>query len=193
MSDHDQTIAPSDESVAWDDIESSARQMFHVWMGSGEIEWVRECWQHFANEGLTGCLSALDTTATHLRLLALARIYEQFCGYAWEENPETPLSYLAEKLSIDPLSLGILAGAAAPTSFDDDLDEFDLREAALMAATDAMRKEIHTCLSKAYGGDMALYCRMATTNLNPDAEADEFRTTNFNYPALQFVTDGFPA
>lgn len=193
MSDDLQALRPLPDTVPWEEIESAARQMFHVWMGNGEIEWVKECWDHFESKGLTRNTGPLETTATHLRLLALVRIYEQFCGYAWDENPETPLSYLSEKLRIDPLALGILAGAALPTIFNADLDEFDLLDAALIAATDAMRKEIHTCLADAYGGDLALYSRMATTHLPTDADADEFRITSINYPALEFVTEGFPA
>lgn len=193
MSDEFDNCAPPSDVVAWEDIEAAAGQMFRVWFGDGELVWAKECWQHFKQKGLTRNTGPLEETTTHLHLLALVRIYEQFCGYAWEANPGTPLSYLTENLSIDPLSLGILAGAASSTASYEDLEEFDLREAALIAATDAMRKEIHTCLAEAFGGDMALYCRMATTNLPSDADADEFRTTSINYPALQFVTEGFPA
>lgn len=195
MSDHDQPIESASDTVAWEDIESAARQMFHVWMGNGEIEWVKECWQHFANKGLTGNLTKLDATATHLRLLALARIYEQFCGYAWEENPETPIDYLAENLTIDPLALGILAGQAATESFDEDYDDDELREAALIAATDAMRDGIHTCLAKAFGGSVPLYSRMSATNRSADSEdsGSEFEVTGSNCSALEFVTQGFPA
>jgi len=193
MSEKAENTPSQPDVVVWEDIEAAARQMFCVWYGDGELKWARECWQHFEKQGLTRNTGPLEATATHLRLLALVRIYEQFSGYAWDENPGTSLSYLAEQLSIDPLSLGILAGAASSISDGDDLDEIDLREAALMAATDGMRKEIHTCLSAACGGDMALYSRMAATNLPADADADEFRSTNFNYRALEFVTSGFPA
>jgi hypothetical protein len=194
MSD-EQTLQSADDTVAWDHIEPVAKQMFRVWMGNGEIEWAKECWQHFAANGLTGASTTLEATATHLRLLALVRVYEQFCGYAWEENPETPLSYLTENLKIDPLSLDILAGPTDSHSSEGDLDEDDLHEAALTAATDAMREEIYACLAQAYGGPVPLYSRMSKTNRSADLEDDgsEFNLTGHHASALQFVTDRFSA
>jgi len=195
MSDEADSSSFSSDVVTWSDIEPAARQMFRVWMGSGEITWVKECWKHFEHKGLTRNTSPLEQTATHLRLLALVCIYEQFCGYMWDENPDTPLSYLTENLSIDPLSLGILAGSASPGSFDEECDEDELREAALGVAIDAMRDEIHSCLAEAYGGSVALYSRMSKTNraANHEDNGSEFEVTGSNSSALQFVTQGFPA
>lgn len=186
-------MSESYEIVSWEDIEPAARKMFHVWMGDGELEWVKECWQHFAAKGLTGNTTALEITATYLRLVALARIYEEFCGYAWEENPETPVDYHAEHVEIDPLALGILAARSGDDSFDEAGEDYELREAALLAATDAMRAEIFDCLSAAYGGAVMLYARMSKTNhsANEEDDEDEFEVTGSNSSALQFVTDGF--
>lgn len=193
MSEELDDILPPSDVVAWEEIEATAKLMFQFWMGGGELMWVRECWQHFEKKGLTRNMGPLEETTTHLRLLTLVRIYEQFSGLEWDDNPQTSLFHLTESLSIDPLSLGLLAGAASPAGFDEDLDEFELKESALIAATDALRQQIHTCLVEAYGGDIALYCRLVTTHLTPDADPHEFRITNFNYLALEFVTEGFPA
>jgi hypothetical protein len=167
--------------------------MFHVWCGDGEIKWVEECWRHLGEAGLTGNATPLEATATLLRLVTLARVYEEFCGLAWDENPETPVDYLAEDLEIDALALGILAAQAAPDSFDDVAEDYELREAALLAATEAQRQEIFDCLSRAYGGDVQLYSRISRTNRSADDESDgdEFDVTGANATALSYVTNGF--
>lgn len=181
------------DKVGWDDIRDAVPKMFHVWMGDGEIVWVWECWQYFGDAGLTGNTTALETTATFLRLVTLARIYEEFCGLAWEENADSPIDDLAEYLEIDPLALGILAAHASRDSFDDAAEDYELREAALLAAPEAQRQEIFDCLSKAYGSDVQLYSRMSRTNGSADGEydGDEFDVTGANCMALSFVTNGF--
>ena len=186
-------MSPEYERITWEEISSEASKIFHVWCGDGEIRWVEECWGHFGEADLTGNGTPLEATATMLRLVSLARIYEEFCGLAWDENPETPISYLAEHLEFDALALGILGAQASPDAFDDAEDEYELRDAALTAASDAQREEIFDCLSKAYGGDVLLYSRMSQTNQSDREESDggEFEVTGSNCVALSFVTNGF--
>ena len=84
-------MKPEHDRIPWEDVEVAASKMFNVWLGDGEIKWVEECWQHFGEANLTDNSPALARTATFLRLLTLARIYEEFCGLAWDENLETPV------------------------------------------------------------------------------------------------------
>ena len=179
--------------VAWTEVETAAAKMFNVWSGGGELVWVKECWEHLSQAALTGNTTVMETTATHLRLVALARIYEEFCGCAWDENPETDAHTLAEDLEIDPVALGILAAASDKDDFDEASDDYELREAALLAVTDSMRSEIFACLAKAYGGEVQLCSRMAQTNHSPDEDddGDEFEITGPNSTAYGFVTEGF--
>jgi hypothetical protein len=186
-------MSPEYDRITWVEVQDAASKMFHVWSGDGEMRWVEECWSHLGEAGLTGNTTILEATETMLRLVSLARIYEEFCGLAWEENPETPIDYLAENLELDALALGILGTQASPDAFDDAGDEYELREAALIAATEAQRKEIFDCLRKAYGGDIQLYSRMSQTNRSDDAENDgrEFEVTGSNSVALNYVMNGF--
>jgi hypothetical protein len=182
----------SDDTVNWEDIKSSASNMFHVWGDGGELEWAEECWGHFKAKGLAGNSTILERTGSLLRLVTLACIYEEFAGLAWDENPESGVDYLSEDLEIDPLALGILAAAACPDNFNDAGDEYELREAALVSATNAQRGEIFACLCAAYGDEIQLYSRMARTYPS-ERDGDEFDVTGGNCRSLQFVQDGFPA
>ncbi len=84
------------------EVEDGAARMFKVWFLGSELEWAREAWGHLHAAGLEGGDTLLEVTAGKLRLVALALIYEEFSGLAWNENNETPLDYLAEGLEIDP-------------------------------------------------------------------------------------------
>ena len=98
--------------LTWEDVETSANRMFNVWVYGDELKWAKECWGHFEKHGLAGGEGPLENTAAFLRLVSLALIYHEFCEYAWEENPDLPITYLAEDLPDNDLALGILAGAA---------------------------------------------------------------------------------
>lgn len=184
MSDTDQT--------GWADVEQAASKMFNVWTNGSELQWAREAWGHLHAAGLTGRDTALESTASLLRLVTLARIYQEFCGFAWEENPETPLDALAEHLEVDPIALGILAAATNPDQLEDALDDCELREAALAAVTDSQRPEIFQCLKAACGGENQLYSRLwHTCPEQQDTEGEEFEVTGSNSLAYEYVINGF--
>jgi hypothetical protein len=193
---------PPYETVSWADVSSAAARMFKVWGSGGELAWAEECWGHFQKAGLAGDETVIQRTATLLRLVTLARIYQEFCGYAWEENSDAPIDFLAENLDINPVALGILAARVAPDAFDEDYseDEYDLREFALTLATNAQRKEIHAALCAAYGDEIMLYSRMSRTYPSKDDEGHkevglgsvgEFLVTAGNCQALHYVQSGF--
>lgn len=186
-------MKPGDDQMQWEDIAAAAEGMFRVWNGDGEIAWVEECWRHLSEAGLTGNSTILDTTATCLRLVALARVYEEFCGLAWQENPETPISDLAEDLEINLLALGIIAASSATESFDAVHDENELHDLTLSAASDARRPELFQCLYNAYDGEIGLYSRMSKTNQSAGDEydEDEFDGTMPNADAFAYVKNGF--
>ena len=181
------------DGIDWADVSEAASRMFDVWCGGGEILWVEECWNHFGKAGLTRNATPLEATESLLRLVSLARIYEEFCGLAWDENPETPISYLAEDLDIDPLALGILGGQSSADAFWDAESSHELQRAALTAATTAQRQEIYNCLVNAYGGVTELYSRMSATNQSSQEEndTDEFDVTGPNMDAFNFVSCHF--
>lgn len=181
------------DHIQWEEVETAASKMFSVWSGGGELAWAKECWGHLSQADLTGNSTVMETTASYLCLVALARIYEEFCGCAWDENPETGATTLAEDLEIDPVALGILAAASGKDDFDEASDDYELREVALLIVTDAMRGEIFACLAKAYGNENKLYSRMAQTKRLPDeaGSADEFEVNGPNLSALNFVCNGF--
>ena len=186
-------MSPEYDRVTWEEVAPAAAKMFHVWSGDGEIKWVQECWRHLGEAGLTERTTLLEETTTYLRLVTLAHVYEEFCGYAWDENPESPLSDFADELEIDPLALGILGAIASPGAFDDATDDCELRNAALFAISYPQRTEIFACLCKAYGGEVPLYSRMSKTNQSADDEddCDQFDVTGSNSAALSYVMNGF--
>jgi hypothetical protein len=182
------------DTIEWDEVEGAATKMFNVWVDGTELKWAEEAWGHLTAAGLTGATTILDITAAKLRLVTLARIYQEFSGFAWDENPETPLDYLAEDLEIDPVALGILAGRADPNDFEDLTWDEHLLGAALVTVTDSQRKEIFECLRNAYGDEFRLYSRLWRTRsllAEEDSEADEWEVTGVNSSALEYVSNGF--
>jgi hypothetical protein len=176
----------------WEEVEQAASKMFSVWTEGREREWAKEAWGHLHSAGLAGGNTALEITDANLQLVMLARIYEEFCGFAWDENPATPIEYLAEDLEIDPVALGILAAENQSVEFDGATDEHELREAALIAATEKHRAEIFECLKTACGGDIALYTRLSHTRSEEnDVDGEEFEVTGSNSSALNYVLNGF--
>ncbi len=179
------------EGMEWDDIKGGAAKMFNIWVGGSELEWAEECWGHFAKGGLLNNEGAVETTVSLLRLVTLALIYQQFCGYAWNENPENEASDYASEIEYDDIVLGYLATIADKYFADGCGEDYEVRNEALNAATRAQREEIFQCLSKAYGGYIQLYARMCKTHPSY-AEDDEFEPNEENVDALSFVSDGFP-
>ena len=179
---------------SWEEVEEAATSMFHVWTDGSELLWVREAWGHLHAAGLVSGETMLEVTASRLRLVALARIYREFCGLAWDEDQQTLLDYLAEHLGIDPVALGLLASAAGTQQFLEAADESELRKAALEAVTDSQRAGIFECLRTAYGSDVNLYTRLWHTRsarAERDSEGDEFEVNGANSAALDYVMNGF--
>jgi len=183
---------PNALQSSWAEVAPTATKMFNVWTDGGELVWAKEAWGHLYVAGLAGQSSVLESTASRLRLVTLARIYQEFSGHAWEENPETPVCELAEDLAIDAVALGILAATGGSGQFDEALDDYELRETALLEATKNLRAEIFRCLKAAYGGETALYQRLwHTRSEGANTDGAEFAVTGSNSTALQFVTNGF--
>jgi len=73
------------DCILWDDIDSQASDMFKVWLCGGELEWAEECWRFFQKAGLADCEPWIEHTRSLLRLVTLARIYQEFSGFKWDE------------------------------------------------------------------------------------------------------------
>ena len=188
----------SSNGIPWDEVEDAASRMFRVWALGGELDWARECWGHFAKDGLTSGASVMDTTKSHLRLLTLAKVYEEFAARMWDENHDSDLTSLSEKLEIDPVALGVIVAEDAELEAEEFDEPLDLREHALKLATDELRPDIHCCLAAAYGGEGALYSRMAKTSKIPDPDdeqpaddCEEFSVTGPHVRAWEFVSNCF--
>lgn len=187
--------------TGWEDVRGAAAEMFNVWEDGAELAWAEEAWGHLHAAGLAGDGTVVGTTAAHLRLVTLARVYQEFCGLVWEETPDTPIEYLAEGLEIDPVALGILAALEDRTLFDEFVDDSELREAALTVVSDGQRTEIFHCLEAACGGSSKLYSRLWHTRSAESGAVDEedafdddgaeFEGTSANSFGLNFVMSGF--
>ena len=181
------------DKIEWDEIEYEASMVFKVWPDGGELAWAEEVWQHLRASGLTETATELDYTKVRLRLVMLGRIYEEFCGVAWDKNPQTPLDELTESLEIDPVALGILAATAGLEQFDNAGDEYELLDLAVIAATDQLRRGIFECLTSAYGDEEILCQRMWLTRraLDPEHDDMEAGTDQPNAASLKYVRNGF--
>jgi hypothetical protein len=190
------------ELVTWDDVKVPASKIFDIWSSGGDLEWAQEAWAHLTAAGLTSIYSHVDRTNVNLRLMMLGKVYEEFCAARWEENPDRSLEMLAESLTIDRLSLGLLAAKAGYETdrefhlYDTD-DEHELYENALLAASAHLRKELFTCLRNAYGDENKLYARLCQTSVglypvDDESTEDPFEFTSRNLDAYNaFVTNGF--
>jgi len=176
------------DNVKWEEVEEAASKMF----SGTELEWAKEAWSHLTVDGLASATTLLDVTAAKLRLVSLARIYQEFCGFAWYD--QTPVEYLAEDLAIDPVALGILAARVNPNDFEEFAEDYELHEAALLVVTDGQRREIFECLRDAYGDEFRLYSRLWRIRLHfteEYTEGEEFEPTGANSYALEYVRNGF--
>lgn len=177
--------------MAWEDIERAAAKMFNVWTSGGDLAFAKEAWGHLEAAGLTDDDGVAAATETYLRLIALCRIYEEFSGAKWDEDPDMPISFLAEDLDIDRFALGLLAG---PHLQDGDwryVEEFEMFKAALTAAVESFRPEVFECLRRAYGGDTCLYQRLCRTRSDSDEhDYEDFDITGPNMDAYDFVKHG---
>jgi hypothetical protein len=183
------------QKITWDEVEHAAAKLFNIWVDGNELKWAEEVWRLFAVAGLTGAETLMEETASKLRLATLARVYHEFCGLAWEEDPDWPANYLTEDLEIDPVALGILAGGTdRRNEFEELTDDVSLLDEAILAVVDSHRTEIFDCLKLAYGNEFKLYTRMWHTrsdDAEKDSEGDEFELTGGNTIALEYVTNGF--
>jgi hypothetical protein len=182
------------DRIDWDEIKEAASKMFDVWFIGGELDWAKEVWSHLGAAGLASRQNFLDETAAKLRLVTLAKIYQEFCGLAWGEDPETPIDYLAEDLHIDPVALGVLAASTKCDELEEAVEDYELLQAALTAVTDNQRHEIFDCLKAAYGNEFKLYSRIWHTRsleAEKDSEDDEWEVTEANSSALEYIQNGF--
>ena len=72
--------------IGWDEVKEAASKMFSVWVDGCELDWAREAWGHRCAAGLTSRQSFLAETEAKLRLVTLARIYQEFYGLAWGQT-----------------------------------------------------------------------------------------------------------
>lgn len=182
----------------WADVEDAAADMFNTWYMGSEREWAREAWGHLHAANLVGGETPLESTLASLRLAALAKIYQEFCGFAWGEDKKTPIECLVEGLDVDPLALGIIAGSIDAKQFSGTSSESELCELALIEVMERERATVFRCLKAAYGGHIKLFERIART-VSPERESDDdedvfwssFFSSDAAAAALKYVSNGF--
>ena len=180
---------------SWRKVESTAIEIFQVWMGGGELEWAREAWDYLYKANLVGVDSPLGKTSSNLHILTLGLVYHEFCRITWDEDPDKSLEHMIEQLELDPLALGVFAGSQNDEIFEFVEDDDELFEATIENATLLLRKGIHQCLVSAYGDDVQLCSRMVSTcdDSNDDDEGGDSESdlTCSDSESLQFVQNGF--
>lgn len=181
-------------TVTWDEIEEVAKPMFNTWTSGGDLAWGKEAWSHLVKAGLAQEVSFIGRTLVCLRLLTLARIYDEFSAANWDESRNLSFTELADGLWIEDLALGV-AATEAGVEFGAFTDAKEVREACLAGAVDALRNELFQCLSAAYGGAEKLYFRLSATRAGGDqyrfGEPDDMEPTGTNLDALDYVKRGF--
>lgn len=180
-------------AVEWEDIQGAATRMFSVWTSGGDLSFAKEAWGHLAEAGLTEDESPASETQSLLRLVALCRIYEQFSAAKWDEDPDTPILYMAEDLPIDSLSLGLLAAEHLDSDEWRFSESVDMLEAALTAVVDELEPGVQACLIEAYGGETGLYkrlCRTASNREEDEDDSEDFDPEGPNVNAYAFLKDG---
>lgn len=70
----------------WEDIEKFASELFHVWMGGGDLEWAKTAWEALTQAGMTTYTSEVERTVCMVRLIALSALYREFCVRAFDEG-----------------------------------------------------------------------------------------------------------
>jgi hypothetical protein len=107
--------APEDdgEPVAWEDLLPIARSVFDVWVDGAELPWAAHMWSVLATAGLTNARTNVEHARAVCRLLALSRLYRQFCVRAFEIGSPGEWAFdvddvLGEYPRLDPFFLGQL-------------------------------------------------------------------------------------
>jgi len=176
--------------LRWEEVEEAAAGMFRVWTSCGDLDFAKEAWGHLETAGLTNDDDIVSKTQSCLMLVALCRIYLAFSKAKWDEDPDTPIMFLAEDLYIDQVALGLLAAPNFPRHGHNPpgFEPLDLYENALLAATIMLEPQVFACLRRAYGGDMGLYTRLCRTRSNnQEHDGDDFDITSPNMDAYDFL------
>lgn len=163
------------EHSSWDDLNGNS--IFSVWVSGKEVEWGKECWDLLEKAGEIAFDTIMERTRSALYLATLAKIYRDFCHYAWEEPSHDSLAEIAdgfgEPEEMSPVALGIMAARMSQEDFSDAGDDWEIKQRSIRVIGNVLRKKIFSLLLKKYGNEMAICERLIRTYpQNPDDETD---------------------
>jgi hypothetical protein len=183
-------------TVAWEEVEESAKLAFSVWMGQPELIWAKEQWNTLRRFKLTTYQDEFDRYAVLFRLLVLGGVYRDFCDAAWEEYSEPDYSDWAEPLELDPFILGQLY-ARLP---DWGADEGIAKEEALEELVEHERAAVVGALLISFGSVSSLYASLWKSrdvmeqgqedDPEPDDDDDTYDTEASQMSAYSWVDQG---
>lgn len=162
---------PPTGSLEWGDLAKVADKAFEVfWLDDKAVTWAEKMWAHITNAGLAGYDFEIQRVQVIMRFLALAHLYQEWCGHVLEEGDPGFMDHLAEwneDLGISPFYIGQLISPDFVADYDEDEVAAAMRELVLDE-----RKLLVSLLKQALGGDAGLFISMWRIHSSDDEESD---------------------
>jgi hypothetical protein len=186
----------------WELVEDFAKEIFERWYGPSVCAWVKEVWIELARIDFVRSETLIDTTRSHLVLVSLALIYDEFRSIAFEDGTSSNEFDHLEKAEITDLAIGLLYSRLVKdkSEIDDFLDERELRKTMISSIVYAFRRRIYNALLKIYGDDGVIMEKMYKSRVDvhdiEDEDHDEddggaFDMTFSNQAVYAFISQGF--
>lgn len=125
---------------------SELQQVFHnaeVWCSGYEKYWFEHAWNVLTRQGMTGFDNSREYYEVWIRAVALARVYHQFCGMAFDENTEPYYTdYIDDEVPM--LVVAQLLGSRLPKDEICEENESEL----LLVLVDIVKFEVFQILSR---------------------------------------------
>lgn len=147
----DSALPDAVDHVHWSELEEVAPNLFTVWVGHPEVAWARQAWKALRRANLTSYRDELEKQRVLIRFMALAVIYIEFCGQAWEETVEPRVGDWASDLRLSPFRIVQIVGEDFVAEWYVD-DNDMLRHAAEMLIVEERPRVIRALV--AYYGDL---------------------------------------
>jgi hypothetical protein len=149
------------EDMKWDEVEPSARDVFHVWTDSScELDWAHHAWCHLERAGLTtyDLHDDADRCRVVARFVSLCNLYCDFVHVAWQESSSVEYGDVASRLHLEPASMLELARRSADWQDDPGAEAEDVLVDALKFASDTEHGTVVRALVEGFGGEDGFFC-----------------------------------
>ena len=137
-------------SVTYAAMERAAKRLFCVWSGDKDVEWGRTAWDHLDAQGLITYASDAERVRVLARLAALAALYSEFTGIAFDEPAPPEYGEWVHYLDLDRDTLL----HTAPGNFE---DTYTGAGRALSALVEAELPAVYYALVDGYGSIHQLF------------------------------------